>query len=141
MNEDTINKHFSVMGFIDSAKLNMLLSTKSAGIQHDFLKEHIWYKINDTNWSALVYEDNGKKYAAKIYIHNDIDDVMGINDVDAYGGDSKKKVNPKNIKNSNKPTTIKQGNANPSGNGRRKKQNNTAKSNNDHSTNLMGEYK
>ncbi|AAG02804.1 hypothetical protein AMV098 [Betaentomopoxvirus amoorei] len=136
MNEDNIIKHLSVMAFMDSSKLNMLLSTKSAGSQNDYLKEHRWYKINNMNMAALAYEDNGRYFYSKVHLIKDSDDNMGINSVDAYGGQSKKrgKNNPKNNKLVN---------ANPSGNGRRKK--NVKKAANstddsDHNTNLMGEY-
>ncbi|CCU55720.1 unknown similar to AMEV098 [Choristoneura biennis entomopoxvirus] len=140
MNEDSISKHLSIMGFMDSNKLNALLNSKTAGSHNDYLKDHKWYKINNTNLSALVYENNGKKYAAKIYMNKDIDDNMGINDVDAYGGESKKrKTNPKNVKNNNKLV-----NENPSGNGRRKKNvknaANTPNTSSDYSTNLMGDF-
>lgn len=139
MNEDNISKHLSVMGFMDSNKLNALLNNKSAGSHNDFLKPHEWRKVNNTNLSALVFEDNGKIYASKLYMNKDMDDIMGMNDVDAYGGETKKrKTNPKNIKNNNKIV-----NANPSGNGRRKKNVKKAASpavNSDYSTNLMGEY-
>ncbi|CCU55414.1 unknown similar to AMEV098 [Adoxophyes honmai entomopoxvirus 'L'] len=129
MNED-ISKHFSVMEFMDSNKLNMLLASKTAGSHNDYLKEHTWYKINDTNLTALIYENNGKKYAAKIYKNNDMEDMLGINDIDTYGG---KKTNPKNVKNTNKKIS----NENPSGNGRRKKKTNDNK---DYNTDLSGDY-
>ncbi|CCU56022.1 unknown similar to AMEV098 [Choristoneura rosaceana entomopoxvirus 'L'] len=140
MNEDNISKHLSVLGFMDDNKLNALLNSKIGGSTNDYLKDHKWYKLNNTNLSALVYENNGKKFTAKMHMNKDIDDNMGINDVDAYGGESKKrKTNPKNVKNNNKLV-----NENPSGNGRRKKNvKNTATSLNkssDYSTDLMGDF-
>ena len=135
MNDDNLLKHFDFMQFMDSSKLNALLTSKSAGNNNDFLKEHKWHRVNDTNLWALVYEDNGKKYASKINKLKDdnIEDSLGINNVEPYGGIQNKNNKKKSIKNTNKVS-----NNNPSGNGRRKKQ--TSDVSNDYSENLMGNY-
>lgn len=104
MDKDNLLKHFDVLQFMDTNKLNNLLLSKSAGSQNDFKKEHRWMKINDTNLYALVYENNGKKYINKVYKGDDNIDEMGLNSVDAYGG-IKKKGRPKTIKSTSETKT------------------------------------
>jgi hypothetical protein len=130
-NTENIFKHLEILQFMDTNKLNSLLAHKSGNRQNDFLKDHKWYKVNDTNLWVHAYEDAGKKYVARTYISDD-NDTMGIKSAESYGG---KKSNNRKIQ---KKDTIEPQNKSPVP---KKKRQSQPKNNSDYSSDLMGDFR